>query len=270
MQDLETKLSALRKTVASLKSTVIGFSGGTDSSLLLKTCLDVLGRENVLAVTFSSQIVPAQELDHAAQVAQTLGARHLIIESNELENPLFVENSPQRCYYCKKERYRRLLDLGAERSIDCVVDGSNYSDLQDYRPGYKALQELGIRAPLQEAGITKEEVREISFRLGLSTWCRPPQSCLASRIPYGHKITAAALKQVAEAERVLVEAGFSFCRVRHHGTVARVELTNRDLARLLNHPMIDDIVQRIKAAGFPYVTVDLEGYRTGSLNELLK
>jgi len=269
MQDLDAKLVLLRRIVSSLQSTVLGFSGGVDSSLLLKICLDVLGPENVVAVTCYSEILSQRELEHALQVAQTLGARHLIIRGTELENHLFVMNSPQRCYYCKLERYRRLLELASEQRIRHVADGSNYSDLEDYRPGYRALLELGIRTPLQEARLTKQEVREISFKLGLSTWNSPPESCLASRIPYGHKITVEALRQVAEAERVLNDAGFPFCRVRHHGTVARIELTNQDQARLLQHPNICDIVREIKAAGFTYVAVDLDGYRTGSLNELL-
>lgn len=270
MHILETKLARLQEIVGSLESVVLGFSGGADSTLLLKVSLDVLGRTKVLAVTFHSEIQSENELTHALQLAQSMDAQHLVIEGNELQNDLFVTNPPDRCYYCKLRRYRQLLSLAAERQFRNVIDGSNYSDLADYRPGIKALLELGIKSPLQEAQLTKDDVRALSFKLDLPTWNRPAQACLASRIPYGQRITALALQQVAKAEKVLSDAGFSLCRVRRHGEVARIEVPRQDLVRLFQQPGIDDIVRAIKATGFRYVAVDLEGYRTGSLNELLE
>lgn len=270
MESLESKFARLQEITRSLESVVLGFSGGVDSTLLLKVCLDVLGKTNVLAVTFHSEIHAENELNHALQLAQSMGAQHLVIKGEDLQHELFVNNPPDRCYYCKLRRYRQLLNLAADRKLHNVVDGSNYSDLADYRPGTKALLELGIRTPLQEAKLTKDNVRELSLKLRLPTWNRPAQACLASRIPYGQRITALALRQVAEAEKVLSDSGFSQCRVRHHGQVARIEVPRQDLTRLVQHAGIDEIVRAIKAVGFRYVALDLEGYRTGSLNELLE
>lgn len=264
---IDDKRILLENILRSLQSVLIGFSGGVDSTLLLQIGIEVLGRENILPVTIRSEVNTDEEIAAAIKLAESMGAEHLVLPISDLNCELFVSNPPDRCYHCKKHHYTVLLRLAQEKNLAHVIDGSNYSDLEDYRPGARALQELGIKTPLQEAMLTKEDIRKLSRQYGLPTWNQPARPCLATRIPYGTSITAPTLRRIARAEAVLHSNGFAHCRVRHHDTLARIELPQDHLARLLNDNSLEAIITGIKAAGYTYVTLDLEGYRMGSLNE---
>ncbi len=248
---------------------LVAFSGGVDSTLLLKTAQDTLGEKNVLAVTALSPLYPVRELEEAKRLGEILRVQHRFIESNEMEVPGFSENPPNRCYYCKNQLFSELLEIAQKEGIPFVVEGSTLDDEQDYRPGRIAIQELGIRSPLKEAGLTKSEVRQLSKELGLSTWDKPSFACLASRFPYGRKITEEGLRMVGEAEDFLIGLGFKQVRVRHYGDLARIEIYPEEMERLMDKAIREDVVKRLKALGYKFVTLDLQGYRTGSMNEVL-
>jgi uncharacterized protein len=252
-----------------MKRVLVAFSGGADSTLLLKTAADVLGGE-VLAVIAASKTYPGREIREAKRLADRLGVRHRIIHTRELDNPAFARNNIDRCYHCKKELFSRLKGLARAESIPFVLDGQNADDRSDYRPGSRAARELGVRSPLQEVGLTKEEVRLISRRLRLPNWNKPSLACLASRFPYGESIDRQGLARVAAAEEFLLGLGLGQARVRSHGRSARIEVEPLNISRLAQPALRAGIVHRLKALGFIYVTLDLQGYRTGSLNEVLK
>jgi len=246
---------------------VVAYSGGTDSTFLLKVAYDVLGK-NVTAVTATSLTYPKQELDQAKQLAKNIGANHIIIKSEEMTDEKFSKNTPNRCYYCKKELFSKIKKIAIAQNISYIIDGSNVDDKKDYRPGAKALIEHGVRSPLKEAGLTKKEIRELSHKMQLNSWDNPAQACLASRFPYGTRITKERLKQVERAESYLSNLGLNQIRVRYHNDIARIEATKDDFEKILKDAK--KIVQQFKKLGFAYVTLDIEGYRTGSLNEVLK
>jgi uncharacterized protein len=270
---METELQAtyhrLQEVIRSLGSALIAFSGGVDSSLLLKVSQETLpGR--ILAVTAKSATTPSHELAEATNMAQELGIRHLIIDSDELTLPEFSNNPPDRCYICKKQRFTALTALAREHDMAFLADGSNLDDQQDYRPGMRALKELAVRSPLTEAGLTKSEVRRLSRALGLGTWDKPPYACLATRIPYGSTITPEKLRQVDLAEDFIRGLGLSRqVRVRHYGDTARLEVAPRDLANFLQEEARRQVTAFLKELGFRFVTLDLEGYRMGSLNQAI-
>ena len=265
--DLAAREERLEEILRRLGSVVLGYSGGVDSTLLLAKALEVLGAGNVLAVTAATPTYAAEEVDEAVRLAERLGARHARIESSELEDEGFLANPPERCYYCKTDLYGDLRELAAERGYAAVIDGSQADDELDWRPGLKALDEQGIASPLREAGLSKADVRELSRRLGLPTAEKPANACLASRFPYGNRITPAALERVGRAERAVRELGFDVVRVRDHGDVARIEVPPERRERLL--AVSDELVPRLKALGYVWVAIDAEGYRSGSMNEAL-
>ncbi len=267
---LQGKLDNLKSFISRLQRVVVAFSGGVDSSLVLKAALDALGPENVLAITVVSPLMPERDQGTAQAVAQSLGARHRIITTDELQVEEIAANPPNRCWHCKKNTFALLTGIARQEGYLAVLDGTNRTDCSDYRPGMAAIRSFDtVYSPLLECGLDKQEVRRLARGLGLSNWNLPAQACLASRIPYGVPLTLESLEQVARAEAVLIELGLRNVRVRHHGQIARIEVAPEELDKVLNRESLRVIFGRIKACGFAYVTLDLDGYRTGSLNEVL-
>ncbi len=270
MDELDAKRDRLYALVGDLGSVAVAYSGGVDSTYLLAACLEVLGPERVLAVTADSPTYPAKEKAEAQKVARQLGARWHLINTRELEDPRFASNPPDRCYYCKTELFAAIRAVARQEGLQNVVYGATQDDLGDYRPGMRAARECGARAPLLEAGLGKSEVRELSRRMGLPTWDKPALACLASRFPYGTPITTAHLRQVNAAEDFLRrELGLRQLRVRHHDAVARLEVEPKDMARFLEENTRQRVVAALKELGYTYVTLDLAGFRSGSMNEAL-
>jgi uncharacterized protein len=263
---LENKLNKLKDILKSLDSVVIAFSGGVDSTLLSKVAYEVLGDKS-LAVTAKSETYTKSELEDAIELAKNIGIKHEVIETSELDIPEFSHNPVDRCYYCKKELLEKLKETAKLRGFKHVVDGANVDDIDDYRPGMRAVAELNVRSPLKEAQLTKAEIRELSKHYGLPTWDKPAAACLASRFPYGTEITAERLDTVGDAEAFIKSFGIIQLRVRYHDQIARIEVSETDMENLLKNR--DQIVKKLKEFGFNYVTMDLQGYRTGSMNEVL-
>jgi uncharacterized protein len=264
---IDDKITSLKKLLMHYNSVLIAFSGGVDSTFLLAVASSVLPRNKLLAVTATSSTYPKEELEFSKRISRALGARHAIIRTHELRDSRFVSNSIQRCYFCKKELFSRIKKIAREKNLNVIADASTLSDLKDFRPGSKAKEELGIRSPLQEAGFTKRDIRRASKKAGLLTWDKPSLACLASRIPYGTAITSEMLENINKAEQFLKRLGFQQVRVRHYGKLCRIEVAKRDIASFVHKR--NTIVKKLSELGYNYITLDLEGYRSGSMNEVV-
>jgi uncharacterized protein len=265
--EIEEKYQHLRAILAGLGSVLVAYSGGVDSALLLKVASDVLG-ERAVGVIAISPAYEDEETAEAIRTAQAMGARVMQIETHEMENERYVANGLDRCYHCKTELFTRLAPLAQELGMQAIAYGINQDDLGDFRPGQRAAREFGVRGPLQEAGLLKDEIRALARFLGVPVWDKPALACYSSRIPYGSPVTIEALQKVGRAERLLRSLGFRQVRVRHHDTLARIEVSRADFPRLIEEEMNRQVVEGLKAIGYAYVTLDLQGYRSGSLNEL--
>ena len=256
----------LKTIIRARPKALVAFSGGVDSTLLLKVCRDVLGPANVTAVTGVSRTYTPEEKRAARRAARELGVRHVLIETDELACAAFAANPADRCYHCKRELFGRIAGLARTLRIDAFYDASNVDDLADYRPGRRATEEFGVASPLVEAGFTKKDVRALSKRLGLATWDKPANPCLASRIPYGTPITVETLEKIQAGEKFLHGLGFPVVRLRHHGELARIEVPAADFARILRPATARKIARRLRSLGYLWTALDVEGYRMGSLN----
>jgi pyridinium-3,5-biscarboxylic acid mononucleotide sulfurtransferase len=266
--ELNNKLEQLKENLKALGSVAVAYSGGVDSTFLLKVAYDVLG-DKAIAVTARSSTYPEREFNEASEYIKGIGAKHIVIVSEELDIEGFSKNPTNRCYFCKKELFTKVREIADQYGINAVLDGSNFDDIGDYRPGMTAAKEIGVVSPLKEAGFTKADIRVLSKELGVPTWNKQSFACLSSRFPYGNEITEPKLKMVERAEQFLMDLGFRQLRVRHHGDIARIEVGTEERSKFFNEKLMDDIVKELKGIGFKYVSLDLQGYRTGSMNEVL-
>jgi pyridinium-3,5-biscarboxylic acid mononucleotide sulfurtransferase len=264
--NIRSAYEVLKNVVRDMKTVLVAYSGGMDSTLLLKVCIDVLGNGNVIAFIGNAPTFPVKEIEDAKQTASDIGAECVISNTEILNDKLFVENTKGRCYHCKKNLLCIAGTIAKEKHIAHIVEGTNFDDTKDFRPGSTAVKEMGIVSPLLQAELTKKDIRELSRMLSLPTHNKPPYACLATRIPYGTPIDATLLKQIELSEEFIKSIGISQVRVRHHGDTARIEVTKNNLDTILKEQK--EIVHRLKQYGFTYVTLDLEGYRMGSMNEI--
>lgn len=266
IMDWKDKLEKIREKIAEKDKILVAFSGGVDSSLLAKISRDILG-DNALCIILDSETLPRSELKYAEELARSWGLKYEAIKCSSLADEEFLKNTPNRCYYCKKSSFKKLKSIAVERGINCVADGMNLSDYDDYRPGIAACNETGIWHPFVDVGISKEDIRDIARNMGLSFWNKPSSACLSSRIPYGERITIENLKRVELAEDFLKSLDFRQLRVRAHGNLARIELLDNDVKGAMH--CREEISKELKSIGFSYITLDLEGFRSGSMNEVL-
>jgi len=264
---MKRKLNHLKEILAEMESALIAYSGGVDSTFLLKVAHDVLG-DKVVAATALSPAYPFTEMENAKEMAEILGVRHVTIATDELSNPIFASNPLDRCYWCKKELFSELAVRAGKYHLNYILDGSNNDDTNDFRPGMKAAKECGVRSPLQEAGLGKEEIRLLSRKMRLKTWNKPALACLASRFPYGMAITEERLRMVDEAEEYLRSLGITQVRVRHHGSIARIEVPVAEMGKVIQKKLRPKVIYKLNGLGYRYVTIDIEGYRTGSMNPI--
>jgi len=262
---IKQKKEHLFSIIKEYGSLLVAFSGGVDSTFLLVAAREVL-KDNLVAVTSESPVHPLKENQAAADFAKNLGVDYLIIQSREMSRPDFLVNNKDRCYICKKYLFEDLLKIARDKGIEYVAHGANIDDLQDFRPGFAAADEMGIKAPLVDAGLTKDNIRALSKKMNLATWNKPSMACLATRIPYGTPITKKALNMVEQAEYIILNLGFTACRVRLHGTVARIEVDSGEIEKMLDPGNRSAIIEKLRKIGFFHISVDLEGYRQGSMN----
>jgi len=266
---LEDKYNSLQKILRELEKVVVAYSGGVDSAFLLKAAVDALGAKNVLACISAGVVEPKHVLERAERIAKGFGVRLVTIDTAELQDPNFIANKADRCFHCKSHLCKELLDMAKENGFKHIVFGTNYDDLGDFRPGNRAMKVFGARSPLAEAGLTKQDIRTLSKKLGLETADVPASPCLASRVIYGLEITEQRLKQIEQAEDFLRTLGLVEFRVRHHDTIARIEVHPEDFKKISAEPNRSNIVKKLKTLGFKYVTIDLQGFRSGAMNEIL-
>ena len=269
MNSLQNKLTILKQYIESLGSAAVAFSSGVDSTLLLKVAHEVLG-DRVIAVTARSCSFPERELNEAIEFTKKNGIGHLIVDSEELEIEGFTQNPFNRCYLCKHELFSKMKKVAQKYGLNAVLEGSNIDDMGDYRPGLDAINELDIKSPLRVAELTKNEIRQLSKEKGLPTWEKQSFACLSSRFPYGQSITREKLSMVDKAEQILLDLGLRQVRVRHHDTIARIEIEESQFNMIMEKTVREKIAAQFKDIGFTYVTMDLSGYRTGSMNETIK
>ena len=266
---IEEKMDALKAILADMGSVIVAYSGGTDSAFLAATAHDVLG-DKALAVTAKSPSLAPSELREAVELAERLELRHRIVETHEVEREDYAANNPNRCFFCKDELYTYLSAYAEDEGYDSIANGTNTDDLGDFRPGLNAAKQYGVRSPMVEADLSKAEIRELSKDMDLPTWDKPAQACLSSRIPYGSMVTVEALTRIAQAEEYLHdEIGIRQLRVRHHDTVARIEVEPQDFITLTDEAVREEVVRKFREIGYSYVTLDLQGFRSGSMNEVL-
>ncbi|MFH1370456.1 MAG: ATP-dependent sacrificial sulfur transferase LarE [Planctomycetota bacterium] len=266
---LNKKFESLKRILKELESVVVAYSGGVDSTFLLKVAVDTLGAKNVLACISAGIVEPKHVLKRAKKIAKTIGVRLRTIDADELKDPHFVANKADRCFHCKSHLCQELLDIAHRKGLKHVVFGTNRDDLDDYRPGNRAMKVFGVRSPLAQAGLTKKDIRTLSRKLGLETADVPASPCLASRLAYGLEISEQRLNQIEKAEDFLRKLGLVEFRVRHHDTIARIEVHPEDFKKISTEPNRSKIIKKLKTLGFKYVTVDLQGFRSGALNEQL-
>ncbi|MGD0077348.1 MAG: ATP-dependent sacrificial sulfur transferase LarE [Sedimentisphaerales bacterium] len=269
MTRVDEKYKKLKKSLAELGSVVVAYSGGVDSTFLLKATVDTLGAEKVLACISAGVVEPKHVLQRARRIAKDFGVRLQTIDVDELKDPNFVANKADRCFHCKSHLCQELLDIARQKGLKQVVFGTNADDLDDFRPGNRAMKIFGIRSPLAEAGLTKQDIRELSRKLGLETADVPASPCLASRLAYGLEINEDRLKQIEQAEDFLRTLGLIEFRVRHHDTIARIEVHQKDFNKVTCEPNRGKIIRKLKSLGFKYITIDLQGFRSGAMNEAL-
>lgn len=265
--NLNNKYENLKNLISKYESCTVAFSGGVDSSFLSKVCYDVLG-ERAIAITVVSPMLPESELKDAMDVSSFIGIKHYFIKDEIIEDKV-AENPADRCYHCKKTEFGNVKKLSEEKGIKIIFDGTNLDDMGDYRPGMKAVAELGVISPLKEVGFTKDDIREMSKILNLKTWDKPSFACLASRVPYGEKITVAKLSKIEKSEEFIKKAGFKQFRVRAHEDIARIEIAPEEREKLFNINLMDEISKKLKSYGFKFVCVELEGYSLGNMNKLI-
>lgn len=266
---VQNKHAALQTRLRELQSVLVAFSGGVDSALLLRVAVDTLGREHVLAATGRSPSIPQAELDAAAGRATEAGAAHVFVDTHEFDDPNYTSNPANRCYFCKVELFGELRTLAATRGLQAIITGANADDYDDHRPGHLAASELRIHAPLADVGFTKADVRTLAAELGLSVADKPAAPCLSSRIPYGQDVTPEKLHRIDAAETLLHDLGFAECRVRHHEDLARIEVLAQEIGRFADAQLRNDVFAKLRALGFTHVALDLRGFRSGNLNEVL-